>query len=357
MIRLPKYVHGFNDRHGKPRFYLRRPGRKRVALPGLPWSTEFMDLYQAALNDAAPVVVVGINRSKQGSVAEAVARYLGSIVFAELAPSTQAMRRAILERFRVEHGDKRIRKLEAERVKRLLATMRPWAQRNWLKTLRGLAAFCLTENLIDRDPTATVKLAKTKDTGGFEPWPLTAIERYRAHHPLGTRPRLALELLYGTMAARSDMVRLGPQHVQGGIISFRRRKTTIPVDIPMLPELAAAIEVMPKAKHLAFLVTERGEPFTAAGFGNWFRDRCDAAGITDLSAHGLRKAGATRLAECGATDHEIMSWGGWKTLREVQRYTEAANRKRLALRGADKIKSGTELANLDIRFANKGEKS
>ena len=88
MIRLPKYVHGFNDRHGKPRFYLRRPGRKRVALPGLPWSTEFMDLYQAALNDAAPIVV-GINRSKQGSVAEAVARYLGSIVFAELAPSTE----------------------------------------------------------------------------------------------------------------------------------------------------------------------------------------------------------------------------------------------------------------------------
>ena len=72
------------------------------------------------------------------------------------------MRRAILERFRVEHGEKRIRKLEAERVKRLLATMRPWAQRNWLKTLRGLAAFCLTENLIDTNPTATVKLAKAR---------------------------------------------------------------------------------------------------------------------------------------------------------------------------------------------------
>ena len=123
----------------------------------------------------------------------------------------------------------------------------------------------------------------------------------------------------------------------------------------MLPELAAAIEAMPKAQHLAFLVTERGEPFTAAGFGNWFRDQCDSAGIADLSAHGLRKAGATRLAECGATDHEIMSWGGWKTLREVQRYTAAANRKRLALRAADQIKSGTELANLDIRFAKKGE--
>lgn len=172
-----------------------------------------------------------------------------------------------------------------------------------------------------------------------------------------TRPRLALELLYGTMAARVDMVRLGLQHVQGGIVSFRRNKTTVPVDIPMLPELLAAIDAMPKAQHLAFLVTERGQPFSAAGFGNWFRTQCDLAGIPDLSAHGLRKAGATRLAEHGATDHEIMAWGGWKTLREVQRYTAAANRKRLALRAADKIKSGTELANLDIQFANEGEKS
>jgi len=315
-----------------------------------------MDAYDAAMNNAAPVVV-GIDRSEPGTVNEAVARYLGSAVFVALAPSTQAMRRAILERFREDHGDKRIRKLEAEHVQRLLARLKPWAQRNWLKTLRGLAAFCLTDELIDTDPTATVKLGKAKDTGGFEPWPLAAIEQYRARHPLGTRPRLALELLYGTMAARVDMVRLGLQHVQGGIVSFRRNKTTVPVDIPMLPELTAAIEAMPKAKHLAFLVTERGQPFTPAGFGNWFRDQCDAAGITDLSAHGLRKAGATRLAEHGATDHEIMAWGGWKTLREVQRYTAAANRKRMALRAADRLKGGTELSNLAIRFDNGSEKS
>jgi hypothetical protein len=69
------------------------------------------------------------------------------------------------------------------------------------------------------------------------------------------------------------------------------------------------------------------------------------------------KAGATHLAEHGATDHEIMAWGGWKTPREVQRYTAAANRKRLALRAADKIKSGTELSNLSTRFDNKSENS
>jgi hypothetical protein len=50
-----------------------------------------------------------------------------------------------------------------------------------------------------------------------------------------------------------------------------------------------------------------------------------------------------------------MAWGGWKTLAEVKRYTEAANRKRLALQGAAKLKTGTKLANLETRLANQAE--
>jgi integrase len=343
-------------RSSKPRHYLRRPGRKEIPLPGLPWSTEFMDAYEAALNQAVPLII-GAKRTRPGTVEEAVARYLGSAVFAMLAPSTQAMRRRILERLRVDHGDKRLRLLQAGHIGRLLAKLRPWVQRNFLKTLRGLFTFAITDALADTDPTAGVKLSRVKDTGGFVTWPLDAIAQYRSQHELGTRARLALELLYNTMGARADAVRLGRQHVQGnGIISFRRQKTGAPVDIPILPELQAAIDSMPKAEHLTFLVTEHGKPFTPAGFGNWFRDQCDAAGLSNLSAHGLRKAGATRLAEAGATDHEIMAWGGWTSFKEVQRYTRAASRKRLALQAASKLKGGTELANLDPRLANQGEK-
>src|SRR6266487_646552 len=94
--RLPKYVHGYLDRHGKPRHYLRRPGRKEIPLPAMPWSPEFMEAYAAAMSQAAPIVI-GAKRSAPGTVAEAVARYLSSAAFAGLAPSTQAMRRAILQ--------------------------------------------------------------------------------------------------------------------------------------------------------------------------------------------------------------------------------------------------------------------
>jgi hypothetical protein len=36
MRRSPKYVQAFIDRHGKARFYFRKPGFKTVPLPGLP---------------------------------------------------------------------------------------------------------------------------------------------------------------------------------------------------------------------------------------------------------------------------------------------------------------------------------
>jgi integrase len=86
--------------------------------------------------------------------------------------------------------------------------------------------------------------------------------------------------------------------------------------------------------------------------------QCDDAGLPkSLSAHGLRKADATRLAEHGCTDHEIMAWGGWSSLKEVQRYTKAANRKRLAMQAAGKRKAGTEVANLETRLATQREKS
>jgi integrase len=309
----------------------------------MPWSPEFMEQYQAALAGAAPVVI-GARRTKPGTINDVVARYLGSAVFADLSPITQKKRRATLEKFRVDHWDKRIAMLRSEHVASLLGKLRPFAQRNVLKALRALMAFAIAEpqNLIEVDPTAGVKLARIRDKGGFKTWPVAAIETYRAHHKLGTRARLAIELLYGTMAARSDAVRLGLQHVQNGPVSFRRSKTDVPVDIPMLPELREAIDAMPKAEHLTFMVTEYGKPFTADGFGNWFREQCRAAGLpADLSAHGLRKAGATRLAEAGATDHEIMAWGGWTSLKEVQRYTAAANRKRLAQAGAKKLGSRT----------------
>ena len=123
MTRIPlQYVHEFRDRHGKVRRYFRRPGLKRVALPGLPGSTEFMDAYQGALAGMiAPRLEVGASRTKPGTVNAAIVGYYQSLAFRSLAPSTQNMRRAILERFRNEHGDKSIKTLPQKFIFHMLS--------------------------------------------------------------------------------------------------------------------------------------------------------------------------------------------------------------------------------------------
>jgi len=71
--------------------------------------------------------------------------------------------------------------------------------------------------------------------------------------------------------------------------------------------------------------------FTANGFYMRFKSWVAKAGLPlGLSPHGLRKAAARRLAEAGATEHQIAAVTGHKSLAEIQRYTKAANQARLA---------------------------
>jgi integrase/recombinase XerD len=147
-------------------------------------------------------------------------------------------------------------------------------------------------------------------------------------------------LLY-TTCRREDAVRLGPQHVRNGRIRYRQAKNEhrnpIDIDIPLHPDLAAAIAAAP-SEHLTFLVTDFDRPFTPAGFGNKFREWCDKANLPHCSAHGLRKATSVRLAERGATAHEIMAITGHQSLEEVERYTRAARKSLLADSAMSKLK-------------------
>ena len=160
-LKLPKYVHGWIQ-DGRPRFYLRRRGYKQVKLPGLPYSPEFMAVYEAALNSPQRSIV-GSKRTAVGGVAHTVGTYYGSRAFEALAPATRSMRRALLERFRREHGDKRIAMMEQRHVADLLDHLEPHAQRNMMKALRGLMAFAFSSRIIDADPTAGYRPARVKD--------------------------------------------------------------------------------------------------------------------------------------------------------------------------------------------------
>ena len=158
-----------------------------------------------------------------------------------------------------------------------------------------------------------------------------------------------MALLLYTGQRRSDVVRMGPQHIQNGRILVRQQKTGRALEIPIHPHLAEALGAT-SSGNLAFLVTGAGAPFSAAGFGLRFREWCDAAGLRQCSAHGLRKAQCRRLAEVGCSAPEIAAISGHKSLKEVQRYIEEADQAKLAQaairRMVGQIGNG-KVANLD----------
>lgn len=281
--------------------------------------------------------VAATNPTKAGTVDAAVLAYLQSDGFSKgLAKNTRDARRRILTKFAKEHGDKRTMLMHGQAMQNIVNKMTAANQRGFKKAMRGLVDYCLSHHLMKVDPLLSIKLAKMKDTGGFHTWEENEITAYETRHPRGTKARLVMELLLQTGTARCDMVQMGRQHVRNGTLSMRRQKTKVQFDIPLLPSLVAELELHAK-DQLTFLITEYGKPFTANPFGNWFRERCDEAGLPQCAAHGLRKAAAVRHALNGATAPELMAWFGWKTLAEAQRYCEAANRIKLAETAATKM--------------------
>lgn len=175
---------------------------------------------------------------------------------------------------------------------------------------------------------------------------------------------MALGLYTGQ--ARQDVILMGEQHIRidaehgDEVLDWVRKKTEtktgLELTIPVHPELRRIINATP-SKHLTFLVSELGAPFTAAGFGNWFRDRCNEAGLEHCSFHGLRKAAATRLVDAGCDVVEAAAITGHASLKELQRYIETRDRKRAGRRAMAKLISGTEVSTPTIRFDNQAKKA
>jgi integrase len=356
-----KYVHQWVDKRNggaKARYYFRRPGFKRIPLPGLPGSSEFMDAYQSALAcQSLPRPMIGASRTKVGSLSALIVTYLTSAQFLSRPALTQSTYRNILERFRREHGDKPVAMLTEKRIEAMLAAKvkTPAAANNWLRLVKVLMAIAVKEGLRHDNPAAGIERIKRK-TDGFHTWTEDEIATFEARHPIGTRARLALGLLLYTAQRRSDVVRMGRQHIRDGVVQVRQQKTGAALAIPLHHDLAAIIEATPSG-HLNYLVTAYGNPFTSAGFGAWFRDRCKEAGLHKrCTAHGLRKAACRRLAEAGCSANVIASISGHASLREVERYTKAADQKRMAAQGMAAI-TRTGSGNGEELVANSGKKS
>jgi integrase len=354
---LPKHCSFETDRHGKPRVRFRKGKISRyLDHAGAPWTPAFMEAYGRALADvAATTQAIGADRTIPHSVGALIKSYLASDVFTTKAAETQRTRRNILERFAKAHGDKplysiapsgdRIMLLKRERMQKFVndKSKTPFAQRNFLNTLHAMFKWAMKEGRSPDDPTLGVVREKVSSTG-YRTWSEAEIERFEATHPIGSKARLAFALLLYTGQRRSDVVKLGKSNMHGDLLTLDQQKTeggeAAHLEIPVHPKLVAIIAATSTVGVKTFLVTRFGKPYKAPGFGNWFRELCDAADCPLVSAHGLRKATARRLAEIGCSAHQIASITGHASLSEVERYTKAADRKRLAREAMAKLVEG-----------------
>lgn len=342
--KLPPNVSSFVDRHGKRRYRWRHAGRSAYfkAHPNTPEGQAELEAFTAQ-RTAEPSP-----RYAHGTVGWAAARYFASAAFlGGKAEASAHNARRILEKFVAEVEHDLITNFRFDHIEALLlraATKRknekgraiggPSAASNLRGELKPFFDYAIKLLALQRPNPVDQAESIAVPKGGFHTWTEDEIAQYRAHHALGTKPRLALEIFLWTALRRGDASTFGHKHMKDGKIAVIPAKTKDSTGqtiwLPAAPQLLEAIEAMPVTGTETFLVTNYGKPFTRAGLGQRMREWCDAAGLPHCSAHGLRKAITRRAAENGASNQELKAVGGWTTDRQVATYTAAVEQKRMA---------------------------
>ena len=351
-------VNTVEDRHGKLRHRLRRSIRGRtidIYLPGPYGSPEF----RAAYEEAREGTRVATRRAQPGTIGYLIVTYLETAAFRNLAPITRRNKRGRLDWIRTAVGEARYDAMQPRHIESLMEKKGgPEAANHLRKDLRQLFAFAAKRyGYKGQNPAALADTHKVR-SGGYHSWTDDEVETFRAAHPTGSKARLALELFFGTGAARQDAAAITRANIRGDRIVYCRGKTGQEVDLPiiLLPELTTELAHLPADQMMLISRNDGRKGYTPESLGNWFRDRCTEAGLPHCAAHGLRKAGARRLAEAGASEYEVMSFLGHRSAKVASRYVAAANRATLATSGMAKLgrKSGTNVSNLPRRLDKRG---
>ncbi len=342
---LPKYVSAFEDRHGTTRYRYRRKGYEGGYFKAKIGTDEFRAEYAAFSNGQIDETVRG-NRVRPGTVEDLVSRYVSVPVRLGPTLTTQHKVRSVIDWFRERYADAYLVDIDFSHIDEILDTRREKisvgsrmhggleAARKLRKELVRLFDFAEKARMIvpGSNPVRQAEKVKGRGTGGFYSWTEEDIAKYRRYHDLGTRARLALELLLWTGQRRGDAYLFGDGDLNDGTFQITQKKTGKELWIPLAPPLKAAIDAMPTPPEGAtsFLLSELGKPYSYASFGNRMRKWCDDAGLPQCTAHGLRKANARRMAELEMNNSMLKSIGGWSNDREVGVYTAAADQVRLA---------------------------
>jgi integrase len=215
-IRVYRFLVEDVDRHGNIRVYFRRKRQRKIRLSETPGTDAFDQEYQRAFRGetkAAPAR--GNDAAMPGTMRWLCQQYYASAAFQLLAGSTRKVRRGILDEICQRAGQFRYALMEPPHVAKLRDEKAafPHAANNRVKALRQLFAWAMLPEYgyAKKNPARDVGRLRGTNPDGIRAWSEADAVRYEARHPIGTKARLAFDLLLYTGVRRSDVVRLGPQ--------------------------------------------------------------------------------------------------------------------------------------------------
>ena len=332
------YVNEYTDRTGKKRRYFRRRGRRLGALPGEVGSEEFMAAYQGFLAENKPAAPSP--RTGEGSFGRLITEYYGSRPFKNLKPSSRTAYRYALEPLAKAHGHRLVRDMRADKIAKIIGdigTTKPGMANFTKSVLQKLMKYAVKTKWRADNPVIGIERFKS---GTHHTWTEGELKAFETRWPLGTRERLGYALLLWTIQRVGDVAKMRRADIVDGELHVIQDKTGAELYLPInkLPELVLAMKAYP-AKGLSLIGAENGKPLTRPGLSDFMARAIDEAGLpAKCVSHGLRKAGMRRMAEAGFTEKQIAAWSGHKTLREIERYTQAADQKKMARDSAEKYK-------------------
>jgi enterobacteria phage integrase len=327
-----KYVNEYRDRTGKKRRYFRRGGKRLGALPGEVGSEEFMTAYQDFLAENKPAAPSP--RTGEGTFGRLINEYYGSQAFRKsLKSSSQRAYRYALEPLAKAHGHRMVRDMRADKIAKIIQDIgetKPGMANFTKSVLQKLMKYAVKAKWRSDNPVIGIDRFKG---GEHHTWNEGELQTFERRWRLGTRERLAYALLLYTIQRVGDVAKMQRADIVDGELHVIQDKTGAELYLPIRPELALAMKAYP-ARGLTLIGTENGQPLTRAALSHVMRAAIKEAGLpAKCVSHGLRKAGMRRMAEDGFTEKQIAAWSGHKTLREIERYTKAADQ-RLLVRGS-----------------------
>src|SRR5215469_490925 len=338
----PPHLQRQVTRHGKAVWYVRIGRGSRIRIRARFGTPEFDTEYQAALAGKPRPAKAG---ATAGTLAWLIERYRETTAWIDLSLATRRNRENHFRRAIQSAGHQPSSAITQEHIVKARDSRTPAQARKFLDAMRGLFKWAKEAKHVTTDPTEGVKNPKQRKGPGFPVWTDADAAAYDKRWPIGTKERVWRDVLFYTGLRRGDAVRLGRQHVREGIATLRTEKSQgeMIVSIPILPILQRTLDAGPTGE-LAFICGKNGKPLTKESFGNAFKDACRAAGLFNRSAHGCRKIAATRAAEAGATVAQLNAIFGWRGTAMASLYTEAADRKRLAIEAMGKVQGANETA-------------